>query len=254
MKILATDFDGTFFIRPEAVPQNIEAVKRWQNAGNQFGIVTGRPYPMILPELERWQIPVDFLICVNGAAVHEPDGTLLWSATIPDKDAQEILSLPELETMPYYLAATQRGLAIRSVEEPHPFWKQVCNLGRVEPEVMRTMTGVLQISTAFDGSEEAHAFAKKLDQLYHGAVSSHVNRCYCDTIAYGSSKAEGLFHLAEEKGWNPDIIYTMGDGCNDLPMLRAFHGAAPVTSEKQVLAEITETYESVAAYIDALMA
>ena len=84
MKILASDFDGTFNTGGDSVYRNIEAVLRWQKAGNQFGIVTGRPYHLFLPELKQYQIPVDFLVCVNGAAIHEPDGKLLWSAALPD--------------------------------------------------------------------------------------------------------------------------------------------------------------------------
>ena len=54
MKILASDFDGTFNTGGDSVCRNIEAVLRWQKAGNQFGIVTGRPYHLFLPGLKQY--------------------------------------------------------------------------------------------------------------------------------------------------------------------------------------------------------
>lgn len=60
--------------------------------------------------------------------------------------------------------------------------------------------------------------------------------------------------LQRQRGWNPDDIYTIGDGHNDLPMLTAFHGAAPVSAEKGVLAQISKTVDSVEDYINQLLA
>ena len=258
MKILASDFDGTFNTGGDSVYRNIEAVLRWQKAGNQFGIVTGRPYHLFLPELKQYQIPVDFLVCVNGASIHEPDGKLLWSAALPDDTAREILSLPELDDMPLYLAATREGLAIHIHRSGDAFWDKawptVCNLGKLEAKEMCQLTGILQISTVSADSPEAHRFAAGLTQTYPGITASHVNRNYVDTTAFGANKGEGIRRIAEAKGWNPDDIYTIGDGHNDLPMLTAFHGAAPVSAEKGVLAQISKTVDSVEDYINQLLA
>ncbi len=258
MKVLASDFDGTFHMGEELIPQNIDAVKRWQKAGNQFGIVTGRPYNMILPELQRYHIPVDFLVCVNGAAIHEPEGKLLWAAALPDKVSREILSFPQLDDMPLYLAATREGIAIHIHQSGDPFWDEawpyVCNLGRLEAEEMRNLTGVIQISTVSPNSPEAHRFAAMMSERYPGITASHVNRNYVDTTAFEANKGQGIRMLAEKKGWDPDEIYTIGDGNNDLPMLTAFHGAAPISAEKEVLASVSKTVTSVADYIDQLLA
>ena len=257
MKVLASDFDGTFHLGEGSIPKNIAAVRRWQQEGNLFGIVTGRPYPMILPELERYHIPVDFLICVNGAALHEPDGTLLWSDSLPDDISRQILSRPELDEMPLYLAATHNGMAIHIKDETDPFWskawRSICNLGRLEPDEMQKLTGVIQISTVLADDKTAHRFANELDTYHSGKTASHVNRNYVDTTAFGSSKGNGLRRLAEIKGWDPDCIYAIGDGSNDLPMITAFHGAAPHSAEPRVAAAVAKTYASVAEWIDELL-
>ena len=128
------------------------------------------------------------------------------------------------------------------------------NLGKLEAKEMCQLTGILQISTVSADSPEAHRFAAGLTQTYPGITASHVNRNYVDTTAFGANKGEGIRRIAEAKGWNPDDIYTIGDGHNDLPMLTAFHGAAPVSAEKGVLAQISKTVDSVEDYINQLLA
>ena len=112
---------------------------------------------------------------------------------------------------------------------------------------------MIQISTLFEGPEQAQAFAKHLDSLFPGKIVTHVNWRCCDSVPYGFNKAEGILRLAELKNWDRRNIFTMGDGCNDIPMLKAFASAAPVSSEKAVLEVVSRTFESAAAYIDALL-
>lgn len=253
MKILATDFDGTFYTGAECVPGNLAAVERWRKAGNVFGIVTGRPFQMILPELRRHGISVDFLVCDNGAALHDGAGNPIWSAVFDPEVPGAVFDLPELEEIIYYVAATRYGLAAHTRDTSDPYWDEVCNLGRRSREEMQELSDVIQISTLFEGPEEAQTFAKNLDSRFPGKIVTHVNWRCCDSVPFGMDKAQGILRLAELKGWDRKDVFTMGDGCNDIPMLKAFASAAPVSSEKAVLEVVSRTFESVAAYIDALL-
>lgn len=253
MKILATDFDGTFYTGEECVPGNLAAVERWRKAGNVFGIVTGRPFQMIIPELRCHGITVDFLVCDNGAAIHDGAGNPVWSAAFDPEVSKAVFNLPELEEIIYYVVATRNGLAAHTQDNSDPYWDQVCDLGRRSKEKMLELSDVIQISTLFEGPEQAQAFAKHLDSLFPGKIVTHVNWRCCDSVPYGFNKAEGILRLAELKNWDRQNIFTMGDGCNDIPMLKAFASAAPVSSEKAVLEVVSRTFESAAAYIDALL-
>ncbi|MBR7101750.1 MAG: HAD hydrolase family protein, partial [Clostridia bacterium] len=42
MKIIATDFDGTLSYNGKISEEDKAAIKRFRDAGNKFGVVTGR--------------------------------------------------------------------------------------------------------------------------------------------------------------------------------------------------------------------
>ena len=68
MKLLVSDFDGTFDSRnsKSAIDKNIEAIKRFRDQGNIFAIATGRHYESIRKKIEKYQIPYDYLVCADG--------------------------------------------------------------------------------------------------------------------------------------------------------------------------------------------
>ena len=77
MKIAATDFDGTLCPIGEPIPEeNIRAIKAWQEAGNKFGIATGRGLSLIREAVEKYEdLKLDFLVCNNGAVSLDAQGT-----------------------------------------------------------------------------------------------------------------------------------------------------------------------------------
>ena len=99
MKIAFSDYDGTLSVPEEGVAtETIASIHAWRDAGNKFGIVTGRDYSLIDKEARAYQIPVDFYICCNGAAIHETDGSVIYiccnGAAIHDTDGSVISSTP----------------------------------------------------------------------------------------------------------------------------------------------------------------
>lgn len=69
MKILASDFDGTFYVDSAFDPADLEAVKAFQKAGNLFGFCTGRPLNGITPFFDQWDFRPDFYIVNTGSVV-----------------------------------------------------------------------------------------------------------------------------------------------------------------------------------------
>lgn len=78
MKLLATDYDGTLcYGYGEVMPEDLEAIARWKEAGNLFAVVTGRSGLSIHRELDKYDLKPDFLICNNGGLVFDKDGRRL---------------------------------------------------------------------------------------------------------------------------------------------------------------------------------
>lgn len=54
MKLLATDYDGTLcYGYGDVMPEDLDAIRRWKEAGNLFAVVTGRSGLSIHRELDK---------------------------------------------------------------------------------------------------------------------------------------------------------------------------------------------------------
>lgn len=68
MKLIASDFDGTILIDESISKNDIKAIRDFQNAGNLFGLVTGRSYHNLAPLIEG-KIAPDYIIANNGGHI-----------------------------------------------------------------------------------------------------------------------------------------------------------------------------------------
>jgi hydroxymethylpyrimidine pyrophosphatase-like HAD family hydrolase len=83
MKIGASDYDGTLFRQRTIAAEDVEGIRSWRAAGNKFGVVSGRDYGMLMPQLKHYGIESDYAVCNNGGIIFRADGTPLWQGRIP---------------------------------------------------------------------------------------------------------------------------------------------------------------------------
>ena len=78
MIIIASDYDGT--LNHHGVSDgDKEAIKKFREAGNKFGIVTGRDLEMatwVIYDLEKIGVEIDFVICCTGGIILSFDGEI----------------------------------------------------------------------------------------------------------------------------------------------------------------------------------
>ena len=81
MIIIASDFDGT--LNHHGISDgDKKAIKKFREAGNKFGIVTGRDLEMatwVIYDLEKVGLEVDFVICCTGGVIKDGDGKIIYS-------------------------------------------------------------------------------------------------------------------------------------------------------------------------------
>ena len=74
MRVVVTDYDGTLCQERRVDDRVLAAVRRWRDAGNALAIATGRDSSTLLPEISARGVDCDFIICLNGATLHDPRG------------------------------------------------------------------------------------------------------------------------------------------------------------------------------------
>lgn len=250
MKILASDYDGTFHTSEEQTLRNIEAVKRWQEAGNQFGFVTGRAFNMILAPVEQRSIPYDFLICNNGTTIYSGDGALMSNRWLPMERLEELLDYPAVKkALHYALVKTDRSyvlvLSERSLADRMEF-----QMTHVRREEIFGLGPFCQISLEFDRAREAADCTAKINREFGDLFCAHLNISSVDITPAGVDKGSGVAEYLALAGGTAHTMLVVGDGENDLGMIRRFRGFTVENARPQVKEAAARVYRSVAELIE----
>ena len=98
MKLLVSDYDGTIEIEelfkdPYIPNDTISNIQHFIDYGNKFMIATARPYDSIIEEVDRYNIPYDFISTLNGCIIHDNSGNVIYSKDIVPVDIDELCRL-----------------------------------------------------------------------------------------------------------------------------------------------------------------
>ena len=245
MKLAFSDFDGTLCIDNVVSEENLRAIRLWQATGNKFGIATGRGYTAILPEMERHHIPIDFLVCANGSAVYTKEGRLLMASAMPQDSVRAFLHSPHATqyTGGWLFFTTDQVCAKNGAQMlPPEYFRPLDSL-----EEAAELPHLLQMGMEFPSQEETIAAFAAMDADFPHTFAGNINRRFLDINVYGTSKDNGILHLAELLDVPETDIFAIGDDRNDLPMIRRFgaHGCCVRRAQPAVREAAGHVYDSV---------
>ena len=93
IRLLISDVDGTLIGDEEAIaPSTAELLRSVNQAGIALALASARPYPSIT-RLIRSAALSAWVISLDGALLHSPEGELLFAAQIPGELLEHILEL-----------------------------------------------------------------------------------------------------------------------------------------------------------------
>ena len=242
MKIAITDFDGTLKPFDDKIPQStIDAIHQWRNAGNKFGIATGRELSMLNHDLRHYDITTDFLICVNGAVVFDRDRNILQSMRIARPLKERLIDLPLIKNF--------SGAMIC-------FCERHCYSIRLYPEMSLELAppiklidsldldDVVQYGIRFETPEQASE-ARLLIEQSIPELRGNQNRIYLDINVRPVDKKFGVDSLLDKMNWRDCEVLTIGDDKNDLPMITAFNGFTVARADDLIKKSARRFYNSV---------
>ena len=245
MRIAATDYDGTLCMKGVVAPEVLAAIREWRARGNVFGIVTGRDLSMVFHEVSRWNIPFDFLLCCSGAVAYDGDLAVLGSRSIEDSFVSRVLRHEaSIESMHYELCCNGKvNLFVRDAASWFP------RLGvpytPISLEESWEQKNLQQISLAYHDAATGEANARALDAAFGHALTVNLNGGCVDITSGGVDKATGLSDLGALLHWPAEGILAIGDGENDIPMIRRFAGFTVPCAADSVKAEARAVYADV---------
>lgn len=213
MIIFGTDFDDTLFFHDgRGVREiDIEAIKRFKEAGYQFGLVSGRGrvmWPQTRAQIQN-KVDFDFKIYSNGACICDKDNNILWETFLPEELVVEIWNKAKVANVDLILHGQDsmlfsnetygiKGRNVKSLEDFDPAHISAMSFDHHTPQ----------------GEEFYKQFSGRDDFVLV------TNSQFADFNPKGVSKGAALNRLAHEMQTQNALSVAIGDSYNDLTMLK----------------------------------
>lgn len=253
MKIGASDYDGTLFRQRTIAAEDVAGVKSWRAAGNKFGVVSGRDYGMLAPQLKYYGIESDYTVCNNGAIIFRADGTPLWQGSIPLEVLAEMVKEPSVRNSFHFAFSAVDKTYLYHEREGSWIMREALEwdfpIVKITEQDIMNLPQIHQFCLGYHEASEADETSAVINAKYGEFVTAYPNGCSVDIVPVGVSKSQGIEKLLELMNWQEADVYAIGDESNDLPMLEAFQGFTVETAREAIKAKTQAVYASVGAML-----
>ena len=213
-KILVSDYDGTFYQNDIDIRENIDKVNEFRTLGNLFVLATGRSYVDLKIMIDKYKIPYDYLILNHGA--------LLLSKNL------EVLNvfILDKELVVSVLEYANNNKDIYDVVLIDVFKKKVTDTSNV----VKIMLKLYSYDNALD-------VKKYIDERYTNIkcyYEKEDNHYLVEIVSSKASKSLMIEKILVREEIKKDNVFTIGDGVNDIDMIRNFNGYRVINSCKEL--------------------
>ena len=222
IKLIAVDVDGTLLnSRKELTGPVLDAVEAVKRKGILFTIATGRDIQGLrsFAHILSPQVPV---ITYNGAEIRrEGSGELISAVSLPEKSSMEIIrsgleqGFSVIVWSRGVLYIGQAGVYSRGYSDMY----HIRESDLTDPQAL-AQQGVTKVIWAGEPSQIAELESGFRVAPILGSECCTSDPSYLEFMARGVNKGAGLRAAAKVLGLRRSEVMAVGDGHNDLPMLR----------------------------------
>lgn len=218
MKIIASDYDGTLN-HGGIDDKKREAIKKWREKGNKFGIVSGRMTWDLLKIYKKDKLELDFLLACNGAVIVTTEGEILKEDRIDGSLLMPLLNFTFSLGADWAAIQSDRGYIIDENDNdrlPDEFTRKTL------PELKYFN----QVSTNLETDEDALMVTNAIREKFGDKLNPLQNGSCIDIVSASMNKAKGLYNYLELVGGKYEDMITVGDNINDTHMIKEFRSYA----------------------------
>lgn len=231
MNVLLSDVDGTLLGYDHTIrKEDIEAIRKWQEAGNWFGLVTGRDRTFCSRLLGAYGLENDVMITGNGSDAYVQKESVFSDGL--DKDAVK-------QCFAFCLLSPDSIVPFVTLENGwHYFPSQALNPERMERmkseqahlryfhpmdalELLETDLLVPKFSIYVRESSQTDAWLKKIKEQFPAYNVMKTSIDYIEITKKGVDKAKAFAHLSQALPDEVEEIAFIGDGANDVPLFQS---------------------------------
>ena len=233
MKLLSSDYDGTFYTDEKNIRINCEAISKFIKDGNLFVLSSGRSLKSLKERVNTYNIPYTHLSCCDGSFMFDKDGTMLFAHTL-SHDVKNIFH--ELEALKKH-----KKMEYAYADEYSSKYDEIKILGSVAFTIDRKKVD----------KEFLNTFNKiKHDNPeYQYDVYGYEDYEYYLIRPHGVSKSSPISYLQGFCRIKNEDIYTIGDNSNDFEMIRDYNGYR-IGNNKDIIDVSLKEYNAVYELVD----
>lgn len=263
IKVIASDMDGTLLnSRHEISKENLDAIKKAQEIGVNFVIITGREYNSVNSYIKEVNLNCECIL-MNGAEYRDRDGRIIETISMDKKQIKDILDIMDKEKLAVEIF-TSDGVYItdeinhkESVlgrfkmfsphmtdEELNEFIENRSGLMNVKviedmEQFLNSDIKVLKIITFNEDTEFIARVKDKLKKIDNLAVAS----TFANDIELNNIKAQKgiiLAEVIEKMGIERNEVIVIGDSFNDYSMFTEFENSFAMENAIPEIKEIAK--------------
>jgi len=219
MALICLDLDGTVLHEGKPVKGVIESIELLKKNNHEIAIATGRS-PLLLNNYDSL-LGVDYLVLANGGHV-QVKGNIIFERYIPSEYVKRAMEYSDSENIDLVIEYDDKYVAYRKdTDIPDKF----CDIFKIDkPDIDRNYYPNRNVFSmiVFD-SDKIDDMRKKLPELQFNSS----NKFGYDVNLKGDLKADGIRALVDHLGYEMNDVFAIGDGYNDISMIKAVgHGIA----------------------------
>ena len=224
-KILISDYDGTFYQNDRDIKKNIDKVNEFRTLDNLFVLATGRSYVDSKQKIDKYEIPYDYLILNHGALLLSKDLEIIKVFTLDKELVDSILEYANNDKDIY----------------------DVILISAFDKNVTDTLN-IVKIMLKLYSYDKALEVKNYIDKSYTNIKSYFIsddNHYLVEVVSNKASKSLMIDKILDKEEIVKKNVYTIGDGINDIEMIRDYNGYRVRNSCKELVSVTDRVIDNV---------
>ena len=244
-KLMAVDLDGTLLTDDKRIDApTAEAVGQALERGFHFAVATGRAWPGVRRYAKEIHL-TDPVVTMNGAMIVNPvTEEILYSQPISHDDALRLLNMGYERGVTQVIWCRNRLYGTLINDRMRDYSTRFGGGSEILPadDFEKLASDGISKVLWCDEPEKVNEYVRMLNSSTFESLSACTSEPYFAEIFNAKvSKADSLRILCSMLGISTDEMIAVGDGCNDIPMIRlAGLGVAMGNASQTVKDEASE--------------
>jgi Cof subfamily protein (haloacid dehalogenase superfamily) len=244
IRLILTDVDGTLIGPGGRIhPRVLTALERARAKGLHLGICTGRPLYSLARDYAQLISPTEPHIFQNGAHVCRPDGTTIFQSTLARAAFAQLIEAARRERLALEVY-TPSGCFVEIQSEESLQHQALIELSVTQTDLLALKEPIIRVQWVVRPEQyprvEAITRAIKDVQFSSAGTPDLPTHVYTSVTKLGTSKLEGAQALAAHYGLDLSEVMMVGDGENDLEILRGVGLSVAMGNAPQIVKDAAQ--------------